>query len=177
MNQNEDIRRHNDSVAQRFSKIEAGIDAARGIDTVFKTLFYGVETEFDLPFVWLTLIDEAHTQPLISAVTATEHLKNRLCILTPEAFSRLIPNAGSPVLANRDLAPYYRLLPPRCKYFIKSLAVVPFMIDTRVAGSWNNGDSAAERYSPEMETELLAGLGRALSRKLSQLVSSASAKP
>ncbi len=177
MNQNEDIRRHNDSVAQRFTKIEAGIDAARSIDNVFKTLFYGIETEFDLPFVWLTLMDEAHTQPLISAVTSSEPLKNRLCLLSPEVFSSLIPDPAGPVLANRDLAPYYRLLPPRCKYFIKSIAVVPFMLDGRLAGSWNNGDSAVERFSPEMETELLAGLGRTLSRKLSQLAPSAPATP
>ena len=170
MNQSEDIRRHNETVAQRFAKIEAGMDAARTVEAVFETLFEGIAGEFSVPFVWLPLIDDEHTRPLIDAVWSCASLKERLCVLPTEAFSRIVPDASKPALANRDLQPYYRLLPKDQKYFVRSVAVVPFSFHDRIAGAWNNGDSAPERFSPDMETGLLAGLGRSLSRKLTQLM-------
>jgi hypothetical protein len=75
-----------------------------------------------------------------------------------------------PVLVNKDLQPFYKLLPPSSKYFVKSLAIVPFSIDDQIIGSWNNGDAVGDRYMPDMETGLLSKLAESVSRSLTVLV-------
>jgi uncharacterized protein YigA (DUF484 family) len=75
-----------------------------------------------------------------------------------------------PVLANQDLQPYYRLLPHSRKYFIRSIAVAPFALDGQIIGSWNNGDADANRYEPDMKTDLIESLAGKLSAQLTRLV-------
>ena len=169
MKHTEEIKKINEQISQRFNRIEAGINATRDIPALFETLFSGIQKEFDIPFVWVALIDRQDTASMIAAVEASETLKNRFCVLSAESFGSIIPDVTKPVLANRNLQPCYRLLPPARKYFIKSLAMVPFELQGRIAGVWNCADPSAERFTPEMETDLLAAFGRALSRRLTEL--------
>jgi uncharacterized protein YigA (DUF484 family) len=81
-----------------------------------------------------------------------------------------MPNGSKPVLVNKDLQLYYKLLPPSNKYFIKSLALVPFKVNGEIVGSWNNGDAYPSRYTPDMETSLLQKLAETLSRYLTKLI-------
>ncbi|MFO7570699.1 MAG: hypothetical protein R6W75_12975 [Smithellaceae bacterium] len=169
MNQKEDVKRRNEEIAQRFSKIEANLNAARSIPGVLETLLTEVEKEFRIPFVWLTFIEGEDTRPLIEAALASDFLKHRLNVVSSETFAGLLPDASRPVLVNRELRPFYRLLPASRKYFVKSLAVAPFVLNGRTAGSWNNGDASGDRFAPDMETGLIAALACALSRRLTEL--------
>ena len=56
------------------------------------------------------------------------------------------------------------------KYFIKSVAVVPFTIGGRLAGTWNNGDADANRYEPDMKTDYIENLAKQISRRLDVIV-------
>ena len=169
MGKKEDIQRMNEEIAARFSKIEDDVSSAETIAGLFEVLLDGIEKEFAVPFVWLTLIDHVNAAPLIKAVNASDSLKNRLCIVSQERFEKIIPEGLKPVLANKDLPPFYKLLPPSRKYFIKSLAVVPFALDGQTIGSWNNGDAVADRYTADMDTALLASLARRISLQLTRL--------
>jgi uncharacterized protein YigA (DUF484 family) len=158
MDKREDIQRINEQLAARFSRIEARLPEDQTIAGLFETLFAGIEKEFTVPFVWMTLMDSEKAAPVIAAV------------ITPALFSQIISSGLKPVLVNKDLQPFYKLLPPSSKYFVKSLAIVPFCIGDQIIGSWNNGDAVGDRYTPNMETDLLSKLAVSVSRCLTKLV-------
>jgi uncharacterized protein YigA (DUF484 family) len=170
MDKKEDIKRINEELAASFSKIEAKLPEDQTIAGLFETLFAGIEKEFAVPFVWLTLIDNEKSTPVIAAIKSSDILRTRLCVILPELFRQILPSGLKPVLVNKDLQPFYKLLPPSSKYFVKSLAIVPFCIGDQIIGSWNNGDAVGDRYTPNMETGLLSKLAVSVSRCLTRLV-------
>jgi len=170
MNKREDIKRINEELAARFSKIEAKLPEDQTIAGLFETLFAGIEKEFTVPFVWLTLMDNEKAAPVIEAIKSSDILRTRLCVITPALFCQILPSGMKPVLVNKDLQPFYKLLPASSKYFVKSLAIVPFSIGDQIIGSWNNGDAVGDRYTPDMETGLLSKLAQSVSRCLTRLV-------
>lgn len=164
-----DVRNTNQNIAVRFRKVATLLDEAEDVAGLFETLFAGIEREFAVPFVWLTLMDMESAAPLIAAIESSPVLRDRMSIVTEEYFRSIIPGRR-PVLINENLQPFYKLLPPNNKYFIRSLAVVPFEFKKEIVGSWNNGDAYAGRFSPDMGSELLQILSGSLSRRLSKLV-------
>ncbi len=165
-----DIKRINDELAARFNKIAATMQEDQTIAGLFETLFEGIEKEFTVPFVWMTLIDNEKAAPVIAAIKSSDVLRTRLCVISEELFFQIIPSGLKPVLVNKDLQPFYKLLPPSSKYFVKSLAIVPFSIGDQIIGSWNNGDAVGDRYTPDMETDFIAKLAQAVSSSLTMLV-------
>ena len=89
-------------------------------------------------------------------------------------FGQILPAGLKPVLVNEDLQKFYKLLPSSSKYFVKSLAIVPFKFRDEIVGSWNNGDASSSRYKPDMETDLLQKFAESVSRHLTALGSSVS---
>ena len=172
MDNTNEIRRQNLEISAKFSQIAMQLTKAKNVAKVFEMLFEEIEKEFNIPFVWLTLIDSEKASPVIDAVKSSVMLKNRLNVIPAELFDRILPG-GVPVLVNINLQPYYKLLPPSNRYFVKSLAIVPFRISKEIVGSWNNGDIEASRYRPEMETTLIEKLAEAVSKRLTELVSPA----
>ena len=170
MNKTEDIERVNTKIAASFEKIETGLSKARDIAGLFEILFTGIEKEFKVPYVWLTLMDTLNNKPIIAAIKSSDVLQDRLKVITPELFREILPAGLKPVLVNKDLQPYYKLLPSNRKYFVKSLALVPFKVNDEIAGSWNNGDAYHDRYTPDMETNLLQNLAHSVSVRLIELV-------
>ncbi len=171
MNKKENVKRINEEIATRFDKIETSLNDAKDIAGLFEILFAGIEKEFEVPFVWLTLIDAVSTAPIIAAVKFSDILKTRLCIISPELFREILPGGLKPVLVNKELQPFYKLLPSNNKYFVRSLAIVPFKFHDEIVGSWNNGDASNNHYTPDMETGLLQKLAESISRNLTKLVS------
>jgi len=170
MGRKEDVKRINAEIAARFDKIEVSLKDAKDIVGLFEILFAGIEKEFGVPFIWLTLIDTVNTAPIIAAVKSSDILKGRLRVIAPELFLKIIPDGLKPVLVNKDLQPYYKLLPSNQKYFVRSLALVPFKINDEIVGSWNNGDASNNRYIPDMETGLLQKLAQSVSMRLTELI-------
>ena len=171
MNKTEDIERVNTKIAVCFRKIETELSEAKDIVGLFKILFAQIEKEFKVPFVWLTLMDTVNNKPIIAAIKSSDVLQDRLKVITPELFREILPAGLKPVLVNKDLQPYYKLLPSNRKYFVKSLALVPFKVNDEIIGSWNNGDAYQNRYTPDMETNLLQNLAQSVSVRLTELVS------
>jgi len=171
MNKTEDIERINTKIAASFEKIETGLSEAKNIAGLFEILFTGIEKEFEVPFVWLTLMNTVNNKPIIAAIKCSDVLQDRLKVITPKLFHEILPAGLKPVLVNKDLQPYYKLLPSNRKYFVKSLALVPFKVNDEIAGSWNNGDAYHDRYTPDMETNLLQNLAHSVSVRLIELVS------
>ena len=170
MNKTEDVQRINIILADSFERLKASLSEANDIACLFESLFAGIEKEFEVPYVWLTLIDTKTTASVIEAVKSSDILMDRVKIIKPELFQEILPTGIKPVLVNKDLQPYYKLLPSTRRYFVKSLALVPFKIKEEIVGSWNNGDAYRDRYTPEMGTDLLQNLAQVLSERLGELI-------
>ncbi len=170
MNNEEDLKRINDIIAARFGKIEDSIESAETIVALFENLFDGIEKEFGVPFVWLTLTNSEAAAPIIAEVRSSDVLRSRLAVVSQELLETLIPGGLKPVLSNKDLLPFYRLLPSSKKYFVRSLAAVPIALDGHMIGVWNNGDADVYRYESDMKTDLIESLACRLSGKLTRLV-------
>jgi uncharacterized protein YigA (DUF484 family) len=170
MHNKEDIEDINTKIAAGFENIEKKLADAKNIAELFEILFAGVEKEFQVPFVWLTMKNTLTAAPVIEAIKSSNILKDRLSVIKPELFNEIIPSGLKPVLVNKNLNQYYKLLPANRKYFVKSLALVPFKMNNEIVGSWNNGDARLNRYTPDMQTNLLQKLAQSVSFRLNELV-------
>ena len=170
MNTEEGLKGINQIIAASFGKVTENVLAAKTVRGLFENLLEGIEREFSIPFVWLTLIENEIDGRLVTELNSSEILKSRFSVVSEDFIKTVLPADTKPVLANRELRTFYRLLPPERKYFIKSIAVVPFTIGGRLAGTWNNGDADANRYEPDMKTDYLENLAAQISRRLDVIV-------
>jgi len=170
MNKKENIERINTKIASGFEKIEMKLAGAKDAAELFEILFTGVEEEFGVPFVWLTVADTKKNLRFIETTKSSGFLKERLNIVNPDFYKEIFSSGLKPVLVNKNLTQYYRLFPEHRKYFVKSMALVPFKINGELTGSWNNGDAVESRYAPDMETNLLQKISRLISSRLDEFI-------
>jgi uncharacterized protein YigA (DUF484 family) len=161
--------RINQDIADKFFEIETCILSILNFKDLFERLLSEIGTRFSIPYVWLSMVDESEISPLVGAIEASEELRERLKIIEAAGFLELIEGRTKPLLANGDLKQFYRLFPSSQKYFLKSLAVVPLLLDGRIIGSLNLGDSDPMRYRPGMDTRFLDQLAVKLSICLSNV--------
>jgi len=174
MSNGEDLKRINDIIAARFRNLEDRVLSAETISGVFENLLDGVEKEFGVPFVWISLAQVEAAGPVIADVRASDLLNDRYSVVSSELLEQIFAGGVKPVLANKDLLPFYKLLPHNRKYFVRSIAVVPLSLDGRLIGAWNNGDADENRYEADMKTDLIEALAGKISEKLTRLVAAKS---
>jgi uncharacterized protein YigA (DUF484 family) len=165
-----DIRKSNDEIARKFGEIEADLDDCTGIGELFEQLVLGSEEAFGVPFVWLSLLRTPETAGLPGLLVESDILRDRINIIDPAPFREILPDAGHPLLASGDLRPFFRLMPPNVKYFLRSLAIAPLTCRGGLIGSLNHGDASPDRYRSDMETALLDHLAKTVSEQLSRLL-------
>ena len=155
--------KRNEEIERKFFAVEARILSILNFKDLFENLLTEIRKEFDIPYVWLSLIQEHHVANLIRQLGTSGMLDNKLNIIEPEAFRKLVNNGSRPILINGDLGPYYRLFPDHEKYLVRSLALIPLTLENGVIGSLNCGDYAPDRYHPGMDVSLLERLSVILS--------------
>jgi uncharacterized protein YigA (DUF484 family) len=165
-----DIRKTNDEIALKFGGIEADLAVCRGIRELFERLLSGSEEAFGVPFVWLSLLHSPVTEELLKPLRKSDLLQDRINIIAPAPFLEILPDVAHPLLASGDLRPFFRLMPPNVKYFLRSLAIAPLTRHDCLIGSLNHGDASPDRYRPGMETALLDHLARTVSAQISRLL-------
>jgi len=164
----ETIRKNNE-IAEKFYAIEQSLASFTDARDLFEKLVPRLHVEFSIPFVWISIIRRPETSHLIRLLESSALLKDHLNLIDEAVFLGLAADV-KPVLANRDLRPFYRLFPKEKKYFIKSIAVVPIALNGRIIGSINHGDASHTRYEPDLDTSLLERLSGSLSSCLSRLI-------
>jgi uncharacterized protein YigA (DUF484 family) len=169
MKQEDKLKQVNEEIARRFTAIKNKLSGASHIAGMLEILFDEVENEFQIPFVWLTLVDENKNATVIEAVKSSDKLKTRLNLISRAVFEILLKEGVKPVLINNNLKPYYKLFPQSKKYFAKSMAIVPLCLNDEIIGSWNNGDVSPERYAPDMDTDILEKFANLISNRLTEI--------
>jgi uncharacterized protein YigA (DUF484 family) len=165
-----DILKTNDEIARKFGGIEADLAVCRGIGELFERLLSGSEEAFGVPFVWLSLLRRPETEALLKLLGKSDILRDRINTIAPASFLEILPDVAHPLLTSGDLRPFFRLMPPNVKYFLRSLAIAPLTRHGVLIGSLNHGDASPDRYRPGMDTTLLDHLARTVSEHLSRLL-------
>ncbi len=159
----------NEEIAQKFFEVEVRILSTLHFTDLFERLLTEIRDKFSIPYVWISLVDDSSVSHLIDEVAASEVVRERLNLIQKADFLALVGSSGKPLLDNRDLSPFYRLLPEGKNYLIRSLAVAPIVLEERIIGSLNCADGSALRYAPGMDTTLLERLAVKVSIALSNV--------
>lgn len=163
-----ELKKINEEIAKKYSCIEENLGQTKDPVALFEAWMNGMAETFQIPFLWMSLIDIPDNARLIKALRCSPILKDRLNIIDESTFLTLTPNGSVPVLVNEELRLYFRLLPKE-KYFVRSLAVAPLTLQDKVIGSLNHGDTSPSRYEPRMDTKLLQSLAARVSSCLAEL--------
>jgi len=161
--------RINEEIAQKFFEIEVSILSILNFKDLFEKLLTEIREKFNVPYVWISMIDKSEVSDLMKTLESSKILKGRLNIINKSSFLNLIENETKPILISGDLRPYHQLLPQGQMYFIRSLAIAPITLDGEVIGSLNQADLSRLRYRPGMDTRLLEQLAVKVSICLSNV--------
>ena len=137
---------------------------------LFEVLLTQIKEKFKVPYVWISMIDTSEVSTLIQSLETSDMLKSRMNIIDRDAFLELVGMEMRPLLANRDLSAYNRLLPKSQPYYIKSIAIAPISLDGEVVGSLNQADCSPERFQPEIDTSRLEQLAVKVSLCMSNVM-------
>ncbi|MGA3207135.1 MAG: GAF domain-containing protein [Syntrophales bacterium] len=158
MDEHADILKTNEEIAKKINKIEKLLPSFLNAKDLFEKLLIQIEEEFSIPFVWISVATETDLASLIHLLRASHIIKERLNIIDRVTFLNVIGESTKPILVNNDLKPFYKLLPRKKKFFIKSVAIAPIIVNNEIIGSINLGDHSNLRYQPGMDTGLLEKL-------------------
>ena len=170
MEETSETIKKNKEIAEKFARIEAELPLFSEPGELFEKLLLRLHEEFAVPFVWLSVVNRPDVSTLVQALKASGILADRLNLIDEAPFLELASQGETPVLANKDLHPFYRLFPKNKKFFIKSIAVAPITLAGQIIGSINYGDAEHRRYEPGMDTSLLQHLTGEVSTCLTRLL-------
>ncbi|MGD0276791.1 MAG: GAF domain-containing protein [Syntrophales bacterium] len=170
MEDTKDILLINEEIARKFADIAARFPSTTSVQSLFETLLNGLEEEFGIPYMWITVIDDPPGNILYRKLLESECLEGRLHVIERPAFMELTGESHIPILINHDLKPYFRLMPVARKYLLRSLAVAPIVIEDKVIGSMNYGDVSETRYHEELGVTLLGTMMDSASIHLARLL-------
>jgi diguanylate cyclase (GGDEF)-like protein len=160
----------NQEIAQKFFEIETSILSILNFKDFLERLLTEIKDKMEIPFVWISLIEESDFADMLQKSAPSEILKERTSLIKRDLFLKVIKNKTDPTLANADLTAFHALLPREHKYHIQSLAIAPLMLDGGIIGSLNQADSSAFRYRPDMDATLLKRLATIVSICLSNFM-------
>lgn len=161
--------KQNEAISRKFHEIETRILTILDFTDLFEVLLTQIREKFKVPYAWLSMIEKSEVSTLIHSLESSDMLKERLNIIDRESFFRLVGSGMQPLLADKDLKPYYKLLPKDYKYFIKSIAIAPISLDGEIIGSLNQADFSSRRFQPGIDTSCLEQLAVKVSLCLSNV--------
>ncbi len=161
--------RENEQIHRKFNLLESRMIATLNFRDFFECLITEMAGIFDVPRVWLTVIEESHLADLIRQLNDSEIIGKTTCFIKKSDFDAIIGAQGRPLLFNSDMAHCRSFFPDGRISSIRSLALTPVTIDGEVVGSLNQGDTDPARYEPDMDTSYLEQLMLKISLCLSNV--------
>lgn len=160
----------NEVTSRKFNKVEAKILTILNFKDLFETLLTEISKQFNIPYVWITLVESSDTSRLLlKAFGSSEFLPERVNLTTRSQFQGLLGTGSTPTLINQDISAYRALIPERNNWMIRSMSVAPISLDGEIIGCLNQGDIAVDRFSPDLDPVLLAQLALKFSLCLSNV--------
>lgn len=147
--------RHNEQIALKFFDIERCILAIGRCDQFVSTLTKEVQKQFNVPYVWVNLINEAPLAHLVEPLEKTVGLKDRVLFTRRSAMIDAIGVSNKTVLVNHSVARFWEVIPQSYRQIIGSVAISPLTIDGELVGLFCQADEDPERYDPETKDTFL----------------------
>lgn len=163
--------RRNERIARNLFDIERDIMGCQDCAAFVDRLVDRVRERFELDEVWLVLTDLEANQPLRSMLAEDGALS--LMVTAPTAdYLHLTDGSRAPLLIP-DTRGYQHLVPVSWRAEIRSMAILPLVVEDRLAGGLVLGTRTTGRYSPDMDAFFLeqlavkasTGLDSALARE------------
>ncbi|MFW6335063.1 MAG: hypothetical protein ACOC0W_07305, partial [Desulfosalsimonas sp.] len=139
---------------KKFRTLDEKIISTLSMKEVFENLISGLITIFDVPYIWLSAIEDTRLAELIRKTDQTLTVKARVGFVTRKQYFSLLSEDFSPVKI-QDPSACTALFPENGIYPVKSMAACPVLIDGETAGCIIFGDLEAGRFSADAETEML----------------------
>lgn len=168
--------RHNEEIAKKFFEIEVSILSINNFKDLFEKLLMEIGEKLEVPFVWMSILDQSDINHFVQNLEQSELLKNRLTVIDRKSFLDLIENDSKPLILNEDLSPFYLMFPEDQKYLIKSVAIAPITVNDEIIGSFNQGDTSEHRFSPSMDVTFLEQMAVKASICFSNVIAHAKVK-
>ncbi|XOZ34866.1 GGDEF domain-containing protein [Halomonadaceae bacterium KBTZ08] len=148
--------RHNEQIARNLFEIEREIMGCRDCAAFLDRLTDRIRERFDLDEVWLVLTDVEANRPLFSML-ADDRALTPVVSAPAGDYLHLTGGSQSPLLIPNSLG-YQRLIPDGSQAVIGSMAILPLVVDDRLAGGLVLGSRTTGRYSPDMDAFFLEQL-------------------
>ncbi len=166
---NEEIYKRNEEITKKFYAIEVSILNILEFTDLFDILLSKIKEEFNLPFAWITMIDNNELSSSIRSLAASEVLKENVNVVEKKIFMELAGATTKPLLVNKDLSLYSKLIPHNARNIINSMAIAPIFLDGEIIGSFNQADIMPDRFQPGIDTSALEQLALKVSLCLSNV--------
>ncbi len=161
----------NEEIARNLFDIEVSILNIASTQVFLEHLLSSVLEKFDIRFGWYSIIETPITQPLIKSLKQSEQLAQAYTVLSSVEYLEATKGKRQPLLDHRNLQRFKLMTPSNLRGEVKSIAVLPLLLDGRLAGSLNLADSCIERYKADKEVFFLQQLSIKASLCLSAVVS------
>jgi diguanylate cyclase (GGDEF)-like protein len=157
--------KQNEETAKKFHEIEISILSVLDFKTLCESLLTKVSNIFNIPFVWLSIIEDNPISEYIKAIDDSDIVKSKTTFLSRKNFKQITEPYGVskdntlvPLLINANMKEFDRFYPENFLESIASLAIVPITLDGKMVGSLNLADSDSKRFEPGIDTSLLEQL-------------------
>lgn len=161
--------RENEELARKFHEVETSILSIFHFADLFEVLLAQISESFNIPFVWISLIEQSELSSLMKEVSRSQALRDQINRVERETLLELTQGRNTPVLVNDDLRPYFRLFPAERRFVIRSLALIPLFLGGELIGTLNCADATPDRYRPGLNPVFLERLAVKVSLCLSNV--------
>lgn len=149
--------RRNEVIASNLFDIEVAIMNITRCSEFLSTLIDLVKEKFNIESVWLTLTQIASNAHLIETLSETEDAV-LLKTVSMIDFLQATQSVKEPILVNRDLKKLRNLIPSSLKDEMRSVAILPLVVDSKIIGALMLGAKEVDRYTPKKDSFFLKQL-------------------
>ena len=140
---------------QKFARTEATILSVYTLKDFFNLLLPELKRAFQIPYIWITLIDDTPVARLarqaLQKEAISESPEGQIAFIRNEDFDSIFKNGPKPVITGRYTGPYSLVFPDAHNFSVRSMAIVPLYVDGTVAGCVNFGHFVSNRFEPSMD--------------------------
>ena len=147
--------RENEQIARKFFEIERCILSIGRCDQFVSTLTKEVQKQFNVPYVWVNLINEAPLSHLMESLEKTPNLRDRVMFSRRSHMVDVIKSSAKTILVNDDISKCQAIIPAVYQGVVHSLAISPLTIDGALVGLFCQADATQERYDPKLKDTFL----------------------
>ncbi|MGM0402287.1 MAG: sensor domain-containing diguanylate cyclase [Thermodesulfobacteriota bacterium] len=154
---------------QNCADIEGKMLSVFTVTDFFESLLPGIKRIFQMPHVWLTVIEGTLLADLVAPAMENEKVNKHAAFIQASQFERFVKDGCKPVYACNYTTPYAAFFPENHNFTVRSMAIMPLFIDDTLVGAMNFGHFVSNRFAPAMDKSLIEQFMRQVSLCLSKI--------